>query len=112
MKKNYVFLILVIVLLAGVSIYIFNTMNDERKLKEFDDLKEKVKVIDNNLKNELLKMDNKNNEESIDDKMDKIKDLADKTKKKNENTLSFDSLKYGTVTNDKYTGEACKNACW
>ena len=48
----------------------------------------------------------------LDEKISKIDELAEVTKKQNEDILSQDELKYGKSMKEKYTGEACKNACW
>ncbi len=80
-----------------------------------DGRKEKVNMMDSNINEELLKINKENgniDKKNLDDKINQVNDLANVTKKQNEEILSLDELKYGKSMKEKYTGEACKNACW
>ena len=115
MKKNYIIIITVFILIVLLFIMFYNYKLEEKRINEFNNILDKVTNLDDSIKEEIKKIDG--NEEitknkDVDEKLDKINHLALKTKKENEDILSSDILKSGTSTGTKYTGEACKDACW
>lgn len=115
MKKSYIIIATIIIILIFLVIIIWDYKLQIKKENEFNNLVESIKKLDDNIKNEINKIDSNIDNvdsEKIEEKIDKISELAFKAKKENEDILSSDVLKSGTSTGIKYSGEACKDACW
>ena len=115
MKKNYIIIIVIFILIILSCVLFWNYTLQKKRESEFNNIVETVKTLDDSIKDELKKINSKEEvikEEDFNNKLDKINDIADKTKKENEDILSSDILKSGTSTGAKYSGEACMDVCW
>ncbi len=115
MKNNYLITIAIFIILVLSIMLFYNYTLQKKEEGEFNNLVQSVKNLDESIKGEIKKISDKENiikDEDVTDKLDKINDLAEKTKKENEEILANDILKNGTSSGSKYNGEACKDACW